>query len=239
MAHEYRSQNYGPRIIQEHLPGICMLVLHYTGMESCSEALQRLCDPDTAVSAHLLIDEDGTVHRLVADAHRAWHAGHAYWHGVNDVNSASVGIELVNPGHDNGYRPFPALQIAALIDTAQALIIEHRIPAWGICGHSDVAPGRKIDPGEFFPWRDLAAQGIGIWPKEDETEQTADAWADLAAIGYAVPGDPARGSKILDPESATSDVVSAFQRRFRPAAITGKLDQETRRLIRGVRAEIT
>ncbi len=229
------SPNFGERKPAGNLDGISMLVVHYTGMESCSAAIDRLCDPQSDVSAHVVIDEDGTVYRLIDDQHRAWHAGRSYWRGIEDVNSASIGIELVNPGHDFGYRPYPRAQIDTLIAMAGDLIDTHEIPLWGICSHSDIAPGRKIDPGELFPWAELARAGIGVWPDDGGQQETEDLWGDLSAIGYARPGDPSCGSSILDPETAEEDVISAFQRRFRPSAITGRADRETRCLIRRVR----
>lgn len=155
------SPNYNDRA-----PGaINMLVLHYTGMASCEDALARLCDPVAQVSAHYLIDEDGTVYQLVAEQHRAWHAGVSFWKGERDINSRSIGIELVNPGHELGYRAFPQIQMQALADLAHEILARHPIPPDRVLGHSDVAPGRKRDPGELFDWQWLAGQGIGVWPK--------------------------------------------------------------------------
>ena len=215
-----------------------MLVLHYTGMESCSQALDQLCDPASKVSAHVLIDEDGTFHRLIGDEYRAWHAGTAYWRGISDVNSASIGIELANPGHEYGYRPFPEAQIKVLIDVCRQMINEYGIPGWGVVGHSDIAPSLKTDPGELFPWQRLAKAGLGLWPDTTDFDKSNDPWTDLAKIGYAVPGDINRGSTILAPETAQTDIVSSFQRRFRPAHISGALDSETLRLITAI-AEIS
>lgn len=210
-----------------------MLVLHYTGMESCDAALDRLCDPDHDVSAHYLIDEDGTIYRLVADEKRAWHAGASYWRSETDVNSASLGIELVNPGHEFGYRPFPDAQISALIQLSSDLIAKYQIPAAGVVGHSDIAPGRKMDPGELFPWERLASSGIGLW--SNATNEVGDlngsAWDQLAAIGYAQPRNRAKGSSILNAERAETDVISAFQSRFTPNTVTGVLDDKTRKAI--------
>ena len=200
-----------------------MLVLHYTGMKTGAEALERLCDPAAKVSAHYLIAENGDVHSLVAEDRRAWHAGVACWRGHADVNSRSIGIELVNPGHEFGYRPFPEDQMAALVDLARDIVARHRIPAINVVGHSDVAPERKTDPGELFDWGRLAQAGIGVWPFQHgghgdwppakagpETFR-----AKLDRIGYCVDGT----------ELAT--VLTAFQRRFRPARIDGAMDEET------------
>ena len=143
---------------------IDMLVLHYTGMQSAEAALDRLCDPAAKVSSHYDITEDGAVHALVPEEKRAWHAGLSFWAGIRNVNASSIGIELVNPGHEFGYRAFPAVQIAALKDLAGGILSRHSIPASRVLGHSDVAPARKEDPGELFPWEALAASGIGLWP---------------------------------------------------------------------------
>ena len=210
------SPNFGPR-----RPGgpIDLLVLHYTGMTSAALALERLCDPQAEVSAHYLIDEDGAVHALVAEEMRAWHAGQGWWRGETDVNSRSIGIELVNPGHDFGYRPFPAAQIAALIALAGEILARHPIPPRNVLGHSDLAPRRKRDPGELFPWRDLAQAGIGLWPSPGTAP--ADPLAALAEWGYDV----------TDPAAA----IAAFQRRFRPAGIDGMMDAETAALVGGLK----
>ena len=231
MVNDRPSPNFGPRKPAKGSPGITMLVLHYTGMESCTAALNRLCDPASEVSAHIVIDEDGSIHRLVADGNRAWHAGTAYWRGISDVNGASIGIELVNPGHEFGYRPFPEAQIKALIAIGRQTVADHTIPLWGVVGHSDVAPGRKSDPGELFPWERLAAEGLGICPNASEVGETSDPWVGLSNIGYAVPDDPSRGSTVLNPDTAQMDVISAFQRHYRPSNVSGDLDGETARLI--------
>ena len=223
------SPNRGPRP-----PGtdIDMLILHYTGMATAAEALMRLCDPAAKVSAHYVVDEDGTVTRLVAEEMRAWHAGESCWRGAADINDRSIGIELVNPGHAFGYRPFPEPQIAALTALARDVRERHRIPPGNVVGHSDVAPGRKMDPGELFDWRRLARAGIGLWP--DPTGLSAapatgdDAPALLAEIGYAL-GEPG--------DSATRAAIAAFQRHYRPGRIDGRLDDETAALIGAVCAK--
>ena len=153
-----------------------MLVLHYTGMRSAAEALARLTDPEAKVSAHYLIDEDGTVVRLVDEEMRAWHAGVSFWRGATDINARSIGIELVNPGHEFGYRPFPRAQMAALIDLALDIVARWPIPARNVVGHSDVAPRRKMDPGELFDWPRLAAPASGCGRSEaDECIMEEDA----------------------------------------------------------------
>ena len=159
---EAPSPNYDERRL--HAP-VDILLLHYTGMQTGGAALERLTDPDSKVSCHYLIEEDGTIYRLVAEAHRAWHAGASFWAGERDINSRSVGIELVNPGHEWGYRPFPETQMQALIGLATELLARHSIPPERVLGHSDVAPTRRwYDPGELFDWHSLAKNGIGAWP---------------------------------------------------------------------------
>ena len=187
-----------------------MLVLHYTGMVSAQAALARLCDSEAKVSAHYTVDEDGTVYALVPEDRRAWHAGLSFWAGIRDVNAHSIGIELVNPGHEFGYRPFPAAQIAALKDLTQGILQRHAIPAWNVVGHSDVAPARKDDPGELFPWEALAQDGIGLWPTASASTVGADA---LLWLGY-------------DPEASQEKRIVAFQRHFRPKKIDGFWDVE-------------
>ncbi len=196
-----------------------ILLLHYTGMASAQAALDRLCDPAAKVSAHYCIDEDGRVLRLVPEHRRAWHAGASSWAGDADVNGRSIGIELVNPGHEFGYRPFTAAQMAALIDLAQGVLKRHPIPPHRVLGHSDVAPLRKEDPGELFDWQALAVAGIGLWPEPSvplgALPSSAEVKAALARFGYGY----------LDEDFPA--VVRAFQRRFRPKALTGEVDGET------------
>ena len=197
-----------------------MLVLHYTGMQSAEAALDRLCDPAAAVSAHYLIEENGTLWRLVREDRRAWHAGVAFWRGNCDINARSIGIELVNPGHEFGYRPFPKAQMQTLAMLARDLTGEYLIPARNVVGHSDVAPTRKQDPGELFDWRQLAASGVGLWPGFD-TDPTADVTELLRRIGYAA-GD------------ALSDDVMAFQRHWLPGKLSGEVCAETLRRLQAV-----
>jgi N-acetylmuramoyl-L-alanine amidase len=216
---ERPSPNHGPRG-----GAIDMLVLHYTGMTSAAAALDRLCDPAAQVSAHYLVDEDGTVWRLVSEERRAWHAGLSSWRGKSDLNDASIGIELANPGHEWGYRPFPEPQIAALENLCRGILARHQIPPRNIVGHSDVVPQRKEDPGELFPWSRLARAGIGLWPGAPlprAPASEAELRRRLAAIGYALDGELAR-------------VVTAFQRHYRPARCDGAADAETRSLVAAV-----
>jgi N-acetylmuramoyl-L-alanine amidase len=196
------------------------LVLHYTGMKSAAEALARLCDPSAKVSAHYTIDEDGTVYALVPEARRAWHAGLASWAGEADINARSIGIELVNPGHEFGYREFPPEQIASLITLCHGILLRHPIPSARVLGHSDVAPVRKDDPGELFPWAQLAKAGIGLWPLATASDLGADA---LARYGY-------------DPDAPLDKVVTAFQRHFRPKKLDGQWDGECAGLLAGLLA---
>lgn len=202
---------------------IDMLVLHYTGMPSGEAALQRLCDPAAQVSAHYTVDEDGTVYAHVPEARRAWHAGVAYWAGVSDINARSIGIELVNPGHEFGYRRFAEAQIAALITLCHGILLRHPIASWRVLGHSDVAPARKDDPGELFPWKRLAEAGIGLWPVPGDSNLEA---AALARFGY-------------DPDAPLDKVITAFQRHFRPKAVNGQWDDECARLLHGLLEKFT
>ena len=206
-----------------------MLILHYTGMRTAQEALDRLCDSAARVSAHYLIDEDGAVTRLVAEEKRAWHAGISSWRGRSDINGASIGIELVNLGHEFGYRRFPEPQMAALETLARGILGRHPIPARHVIGHSDVAPLRKQDPGELFDWSRLARAGIGVWPDFSGVAARSlpnlrEIQSMLAAIGYFCPQSGA-----LD--AASTAALLAFQRHFRPERCDGVLDTETGRRI--------
>jgi len=189
---------------------VSMLVLHYTGMVSAEAALSRLCDPAAKVSAHYTIDEDGTVFAHVPEARRAWHAGMATWAGATDINARSIGIELVNPGHEFGYRDFAEDQIASLTTLCHSILMRHPIPSWRVLGHSDVAPARKEDPGELFPWERLAKAGIGLWPQSAASDIGAEA---LSRFGY-------------DPNAPQDKVIAAFQRHFRPKKLDGQWDSE-------------
>ena len=217
------SPNFEPRA--DGLP-IDILLVHYTGMTSAEAALDRLCDPEAKVSAHYLIDEDGTLYQLVDEEYRAWHAGVASWRGESDVNGRSVGIELVNPGHEYGYRPFPDAQMDVFKELALQILARHPIPPRNVIGHSDVAPTRKTDPGEFFDWQGMAETGIGLWPEEaDHLELDSERLTEmLAAIGYDV--------------SDRVATVRAFQRHFRPSRANGRIDPETARRIAGLHAAL-
>ena len=207
------SPNHGER----ELP-VSMIVLHYTGMVTPEAALEKMCSADGGVSAHYCVLEDGTVYQLVDEDRRAWHAGVSYWRGITDVNSASVGIEIVNKGHEFGYTPFPDEQMAAVIPLVADIKNRHGISRGNIVGHSDIAPARKQDPGELFPWDALAKRRLAL---PSPTKDLMDPfWTDagfmlaLERFGYDV--------------SSPKDAVVAFQRRFRPDCIDGIVDGECR-----------
>ena len=202
----------------ERLLPVNMLVLHYTGMQDAASAIARLTDPEAKVSAHYLIAEDGQIVRMVNEEKRAWHAGKSFWRGTTDINSASIGIEIVNPGHEFGYRAFPVAQIDALIPLLQEITLRYRITRGNVVGHSDIAPARKDDPGELFPWERLARLRLAL---PSPTKNLMDPhWTDagfllaLELFGYDV----------TDPLAA----IRAFQRRFRPHTIDGIIDGECR-----------
>jgi N-acetylmuramoyl-L-alanine amidase len=200
---------------------VSMVVLHYTGMESAKAAIERLRDPEAKVSCHYLIEENGRVLRMVPEEKRAWHAGVSYWREVHGVNGASIGIELVNPGHEFGYRPFPREQMESLLPLLSDIVRRHQIPRANVVGHSDVAPARKQDPGEMFDWGLLARHRLAV-PRP--TRGLVDPlWSDagflLALERY--------GYDVRDPVAA----VTAFQRRFRPEWITGEIEGECRAIL--------
>jgi N-acetylmuramoyl-L-alanine amidase len=211
-----------------------LLILHYTGMEDAGEALARLCSPQSEVSAHYLVFEDARIVQCVPESRRAWHAGVSAWDGVSDVNSHSIGIEIANPGHEFGYTDFPTAQVDAVIALCRDIVDRRRIAADRVLGHSDVAPARKLDPGEKFPWRTLHAAGVGHWVEPAPAGSTRGAPAigttgrvvgalqrDLRRYGYAI-----EVSTRYD--EATQQVVRAFQRHFRPARVDGLADRSTR-----------
>ena len=204
-----------------------ILVMHYTGMRTAEEALARLCDPTAKVSAHYTVDRDGTVYAHVPEDRRARHAGISYWAGVRDVNSRSIGIEIVNPGHEFGYVPFAEPQIDAVIALSRDILSRHPITPWRVVGHSDVAPNRKQDPGELFPWARLAGADVGLWPAEirNRTPVPLDEAAvvdSLGRYGYGVPPDV---------DWPLADVIAAFQRHFRPSCINGISDAECAQIL--------
>jgi N-acetylmuramoyl-L-alanine amidase len=213
---ERPSPNFDERLLP-----VSLIVLHYTGMPDAEGALDRLTSPEAGVSCHYLVDEDGTVYRLVDEANRAWHAGKSRWRGIADVNSASVGIEIVNPGHELGYRPFTEQQMEALLPLLGGIVERHNVVPANVVGHSDVAPARKQDPGELFDWARLARHGLAI---ARPTRGLVDPhWTDggfllaLERWGYDVGDAPA--------------AVTAFQRRFRPELLDGIIDGECRAIL--------
>ncbi len=230
----YPSPNHGPR---KDMRSPEAIILHYTGMESEDAALKRLCDPASEVSCHYLIRENGEVLQLVPESRRAWHAGVSSWAGETDMNSASIGIEIANGGHDFGLPAYPEAQIAALIALCRDIVGRRKISAHRILAHSDIAPMRKRDPGERFPWKALASAGLGpdVAPQAvgNDTPLAFGARGDdvaalqrmLADYGYAIGVDGVYGQK-------TEAAVAAFQRHFRPERVDGKADLSTRATLR-------
>jgi N-acetylmuramoyl-L-alanine amidase len=223
------SPNHGERAAGK---AVDMILLHYTGMEADERALKWLCDPESGVSSHYFVFEDGRIARLVDEDRRAWHAGKSYWSGEEDINSRSIGIEIANPGHEFGYRPFPDVQVDAVIALCTDVLTRHAVPAERILAHSDVAPMRKEDPGELFPWETLYRADIGLWVRPepladgpvlqrgDSGAPVADLRTRFAAWGYGV----AAGSQY---DAETEAVARAFQRHFRPARVDGVADVST------------
>ncbi len=209
-----------------------MLILHYTGMPSCEDAIRCLASPRSGVSCHYVVAEDGAITQMVPEAYRAWHAGVSHWQAIEDINSCSIGIEIHNPGHDGGYPDFPNAQMAAVEALCTDIVARHWIAARRVLAHSDVAPRRKIDPGEKFDWARLAFAGVGHW-----VEAAAIAGGEVLELGVG-------GDRVLtlqnnlrsygygiDPTAVfdehTKIVVSAFQRHFRPALVDGRADRST------------
>jgi len=210
-----------------------MLILHYTGLPSASKAIEVLSRPDCKVSCHYVVDTDGRITQMVAESQRAWHAGVSRWFNETDINSASIGIEIQNPGHQHGYPDFPPEQMAAVVALCRDIVSRNPISPERVLAHSDIAPARKIDPGEKFDWPDLFRQGIGFWvPPVDVAPddrglgpgatgvEVAGAQALLARYGYGV-----ALTGCFDLELAL--VLRAFQLHFRPARVDGRLDAST------------
>ena len=214
---EVLSPNFDERLLP-----IEMVVLHYTEMKPAQSALERMCDPESKVSAHYMITEEGEVIRLVSEDKRAWHAGVSYWRGHRDVNSASIGIELDHPGHALGYRDFTAAQVDALVPLLARIVKTYDIPRANVVGHSDVAPARKVDPGELFPWDRLAGYHLCL-PRPEKLEQ-GDPFDNDAAFYLAL---ERFGYDITDGHKA----VEAFQRRWRPERIDGQIDGQVRAIL--------
>ncbi|MDP2802945.1 MAG: N-acetylmuramoyl-L-alanine amidase [Phreatobacter sp.] len=231
------SQNH-----DERRAPVDILLMHYTGMKDGMAALQRLCDPNPPrVSAHYVVFEDGEIVQCVAESRRAWHAGAGSWQGREDINSRSIGIEIVNPGHEWGYRPFPEAQIAAVINLSRDILTRHAIAPACILAHSDTAPGRKQDPGELFPWQRLADEGVGLWvppaplqpgPTYRRGEEGPPVQALQALLGMAGYGLTVTG--VFD--AATEAVVTAFQRHWRQERVDGIADASTLRTLRDLLA---
>lgn len=211
----FLTTHHSPNFDDRKLP-ISLLILHYTGMQSGAAALTRLCEAEAKVSAHYLVEEDGRVFHLVPEEKRAWHAGVSYWRGITDVNSASIGIEIVNKGHEFGYQPFPKMQMQAVRDLCRGILSRHTIPARNIIGHSDIAPERKQDPGELFDWQWLASEGIGLWPKS--LEFSVQSSEKLNDWGY-------------NPDATPQAVITAFQRHYRPQLMNGQWDEQCGRIL--------
>lgn len=219
-----------------------LILLHYTGMQTAEAAVARLRDPEARVSAHYVVEEDGRILRLVDEARRAWHAGKSWWKGETDVNAVSIGVEIVNPGHEFGYRDFPEAQVAAVIALVGDIRTRWDVPDARIIGHSDVAPDRKTDPGELFPWKRLAEAGHGLWfepaperiaalgpplKEGDEGLGVHVLQAGLHRLGYRP-----QPSGVYDAETRT--VVEAFQRHWRPERVDGIADGGTRARLVGL-----
>lgn len=223
------SMNFGERA-NNRQPD--MIVLHYTGMPDVEGAITQLCTPGTEVSAHYIVLEDGRIVQCVPESKRAWHAGVSFWAGEDDINSCSIGVEIVNRGHDWGYPDFPLRQIAAVIALCRGIMLRRKVPSHRVLGHSDVAPARKKDPGEKFPWHSLANSGVGHWVQPAPivrgdalmlgaiSDNVAKMQAAFARYGYNI---PTHGKY----DGATMEAVTAFQRHFRPERIDGIADRST------------
>lgn len=215
------SPNFNARRVPPGCNPVRQLILHYTGMPTGAEAEERLLDADSGVSAHYLVHEDGRVVQMVDEAGRAWHAGVSRWRGCEDLNSSSVGVEIVNPGHEWGYQPFPAVQMRAVVRLASAICVRHRIDRADVIGHSDIAPARKQDPGELFDWALLARHRLALGRPR---RLLADpGWPD-SAFALAL---ERFGYDVTDLGAA----VIAFQRRFRQDNPDGVIDGETRAIL--------
>jgi N-acetylmuramoyl-L-alanine amidase len=219
MIKELPSPNFNDRKGKD----ISFLILHYTGMQSAQDALNRLTHPESEVSAHYTVDEDGEIYSHVDEGCRAWHAGASFWRGEGDMNAASVGIEIVNPGHEWGYRPFTGHQMKSLTKLAKDIMARHSIDPENVLAHSDIAPARKEDPGEYFPWHELAKHGVGVWPAVSDEDVVKAAGIDIERALHDYGYDPRLRLRVK---------ITAFQRHFVPEAFVnghaGEVDTLTR-----------
>ena len=235
------TQSPSPNFDDRTLP-ITNLILHYTGMKTGGQALERMCDAEAKVSAHYMVEEEGCIFQLVEEDKRAWHAGVSEWQGETNINSNSIGVEIVNGGHDwpleDGSLPvFPDVQINAVIALCKDIM--KRQGELTILAHSDIAPARKIDPGEHFPWQGLAAAGLGYWPdiQSDDrrvlfSEGVRDRGVAIVQRGLAHIGYCARVTGVMDAE--TGKIIEALQRRYRPDKIDGAVDIQTMEIIKSL-----
>jgi N-acetylmuramoyl-L-alanine amidase len=227
-----KSMHYAPRFSPNHnarpFTPVSLIVLHYTGMKSSAEALEWLCNAESEVSAHYFVEENGDIYELVEEDRRAWHAGVSSWGGSHNINDISIGIELANLGHEHGYEPFPPAQIAATINLCQDIMRRHELRPASVIGHSDVAPTRKSDPGELFPWELCAKYGVGLWhdvapfQQIEVCEIEAADLKKLQAFGYHVE---------TENQTQIQACITAFQRHFRPHNLSGKWDNECNEII--------
>ena len=223
------SPNFGER---NPNASIKYIVLHYTGMPDSEVALNRLRDKQSNVSCHYFISETGRIFQLVSEHHRAWHAGQSFWRGLTDLNSHSVGIEIANPGHEFGYLPFPDTQITAVIKLCKDICVRRKIRTSGILAHSDIAPERKLDPGELFPWQKLYDAGVGLWVEPEKIGSQSDENVDnfdcendeladlLQQYGFNCTPSIVTGDQL-------KKYIVAFQRRYRPERVDGIADLST------------
>ena len=215
MIHITPSPNFNDRAEKSNID---FLIIHYTGMKTADAALEKMCDSKEEVSTHYMIDENGKIFQLVKENKRAWHAGKSFWQGITDINSHSIGIELVNLGHEFGYHPFPLKQMKSLEKLAKKILARHKIPSYQVLGHSDIAPDRKQDPGELFDWKGFAEKGIGFFPKQAKEKNTVK--ENLKIFGYNI-------------DVELEILITAFQRHFRQQNVNGIADKETKELLQG------
>jgi N-acetylmuramoyl-L-alanine amidase len=226
----FPSPNFG---IREQAAKPAILLLHYTGMPSAESAINWLAAPESQVSCHYVADERGVITQMVPEAYRAWHAGASHWKGVTDINSCSIGIEIHNPGHGGGYPDFPDAQMRAVEELCLDIVRRHGIRPENVLAHSDVAPRRKIDPGEKFDWARLASAGIGHWTEPaplSDTGKVLERGSSGGAVMRLQEGLKAYGYGIGctgDYCEDTEAVVAAFQRHFRPALVDGRAGRST------------